>query len=130
LGPANRAEFQALLTDRNTPRKVVWRAGIVLVTADGCGTNEVMQRSNMSKPTVWRWQARYLDEGIDGLRLADRHGITHHRVSVWRFLRGLGLTHRNRPARRAVDAPLVQAVAHRGAIGSNPMGSGERAEAA
>jgi transposase len=68
LGPADRAELQVLLTDRNTPRKVVWRAGIVLATADGCGTNEIMRRANTSKPTVWRWQERYLDEGVDGLR--------------------------------------------------------------
>ena len=27
-----------------------------------------MRRANPSKPTVWRWQARYLDEGMDGLR--------------------------------------------------------------
>ena len=54
--------------DRNTSCKVVWRAGIVLATADGCGTNEIMRRSETSKPTVWRWQERYLDEGVDGLR--------------------------------------------------------------
>ena len=64
------------------------------------------------------------------VELADRHGITIHRVSVWRFLRSLGLTHKKRPARRAIDAPLVRAVAHRCAIGSSPMGDGERAEAA
>ena len=68
LGPANRAELQALLTDRNTPRKLVWRAEIVLATADGCGTVEIMRRAKTSKPTVWRWQARYLDEGVAGLR--------------------------------------------------------------
>jgi len=68
LGPANRAELQALLTDRNTPRTLVWRAEIVLATADGCGTVEIMRRAKTSKPTVWRWQARYLDEGVDGLR--------------------------------------------------------------
>ena len=27
-----------------------------------------MRRSETSKPTVWRWQERYLDEGVDGLR--------------------------------------------------------------
>jgi transposase len=27
-----------------------------------------MRSANLSKPTVWRWQTRYLDEGIDGLR--------------------------------------------------------------
>ena len=68
LGPADRAQLQALLTDRNTPRKVFWRAEIVLATADGCGTNEIMRRASTSKPTVWRWQARYLDEGVGGLR--------------------------------------------------------------
>lgn len=28
--------------------------------------------------------------------LAERHGITIHRVSVWRLLRGLGLTHKKK----------------------------------
>ncbi|MCA3492206.1 MAG: IS630 family transposase [Rhodobacter sp.] len=68
LGPADRAQLEALRTDRNTSCKVVWRAGNVLATADGCGTNEIMRRSETSKPTVWRWQERYLDEGVDGLR--------------------------------------------------------------
>ena len=68
LGPADRAELQALLSNRNTPRKLAWRAEIVLVTADGQGTVEIMRRTGMSKPTVWRWQARYLDEGVPGLK--------------------------------------------------------------
>ena len=36
--------------------------------------------------------------------LADQHGIAIHRVSVWRFLRGLGLTHKKRPASRRTKA--------------------------
>ena len=68
LGPADRKRLQALLTDRNTPRKVAWRAEIVLATADGCGTNDIMRRAETSKPTVWRWQEHYLEEGVAGLR--------------------------------------------------------------
>ena len=68
LGPADRAELQALITNRNTARKLVWRSEIVLATADGHGTFEIMRRARTSKPTVWRWQARYLDEGMDGLK--------------------------------------------------------------
>ena len=68
LGPAERSELQALITNRNTPRKLVWRAEIVLATADGHGTFEIMRRTGMSKPTVWRWQERYLDEGLAGLK--------------------------------------------------------------
>lgn len=68
LGPADHAELQALLTNRNTARKFAWRAGIVLATADGEGTVEIMRRTGMSKPTVWRWQERYLAEGVPGLK--------------------------------------------------------------
>jgi hypothetical protein len=55
LRPADRAELQALLSNRNTPRKLAWRAAIVLATADDQGTVEIMRRTGMSKPTVWRW---------------------------------------------------------------------------
>jgi transposase len=68
LGPSDRAHLEALCTNRNAPRKVVWRAQIVLATANGCGTSEIMRRAETSKPTVWRWQARYLEEGVAGLR--------------------------------------------------------------
>jgi len=64
LGPADRIELQALITNRNTPRKLVWRSAIILATADGHGTFEIMRRARTSKPTVWRWQQRYLDEGV------------------------------------------------------------------
>ena len=48
LGPADRAELQALITNRNTPRKLVWRAEIIVATADGHGTFEIMRRTGMS----------------------------------------------------------------------------------
>jgi hypothetical protein len=54
--------------ERDTPRKLVWRAEIVLATADGCGTSEIMRRSTTSKPTVWNWRERYLDEDMEILR--------------------------------------------------------------
>jgi transposase len=68
LGPAGRPELQALITNRNTSRKPVWRSEIILATADGHGTFEIMRRARTSKPTVWRWQERYLDEGVAGLK--------------------------------------------------------------
>ena len=45
----------------------MWRANIILATADGCGTAEIMRRSGKSKPVVWRWQARFIAEGVAGL---------------------------------------------------------------
>ena len=55
------------MLDRSAPQKHVWRANIILATADGCGTVEIMRRSGKSKPVVWRWQARFMAEGVDGL---------------------------------------------------------------
>lgn len=45
----------------------MWRARIVLATADGVGTVEIMQTAGVSKTAVWRWQARFMDEGVEGL---------------------------------------------------------------
>lgn len=59
--------LEALIANRNTPLKVVWRAQIILATADGCGTNEIMRRSGKSKTCVWRWQERFMSEGVAGL---------------------------------------------------------------
>ena len=67
VSPSSRARLEARIADRNTPSKVVWRAEIVLATADGLGTNGIMRRTGKSKPCVWRWQERYIDEGVDGL---------------------------------------------------------------
>jgi transposase len=64
---ADRARLEAIVADRNSPQKHVWRARILLASGDGCGTAEVMRRSGVSKPCVWRWQERFMAEGVDGL---------------------------------------------------------------
>jgi transposase len=63
----DRAKREAVVMDRNSPQKHVWRAQIVLLTADGCGTAEIMRRSGTSKMAVWRWQERFMAEGVAGL---------------------------------------------------------------
>ena len=63
----DRRRLEAIVADRSSPQKHVWRAKIVLATADGCGTFEVMRRSGKAKPVVWRWQERFMQEGVDGL---------------------------------------------------------------
>src|SRR6516225_2465864 len=51
LGPADRAKLEAIVADRNSPRKWCWRAEIVLGTADGLGTNAIRPRKK-SLPTL------------------------------------------------------------------------------
>ena len=63
--------LHALVAAPMTPQKHVWRCAIVLATAEGLGTTAIMQRTGKSKVTVWRWQERYAEAGVDGL-LCDR----------------------------------------------------------
>jgi transposase len=67
VSPADRRRLMAVVNDRNAPQKHVWRCRIVVLTADGVGTNEIMRRTAKSKTCVWRWQERYIDEGVEGL---------------------------------------------------------------
>jgi transposase len=67
VSSADRARLAAIIADRNSPQKHVWRAQVVLLTGDRLGTNEIMRRTGLGKPSVWRWQERYIDAGVDGL---------------------------------------------------------------
>ena len=67
VSAADRERLAAVVGDRNSPQKHVWRARIILATGEGCGTAEVMRRAGVSKPCVWRWQERFMREGVAGL---------------------------------------------------------------
>src|SRR5512144_2690470 len=67
LKPVDRRRLSTVVRDRNAPHKHVWRAEIVLLSADGVGTNEIMRRTGKSKTCVWRWQERFMQAGYDGL---------------------------------------------------------------
>src|ERR1700681_4641744 len=67
LSRADRSKLKAVVANRNSPQKHVWRAKIVLLTADGRGTAEIMQAIGKAKTVIWRWQERFRDEGVAGL---------------------------------------------------------------
>src|SRR5919106_2257367 len=67
VNPADRARLAAIVADRSSPQKHVWRARVVLLSADQVGTAEIMRRTGLSKPSVWRWQERYIEAGVEGL---------------------------------------------------------------
>src|SRR6516162_9121745 len=64
---ADRKRLASLIKDRNAAQKHAWRAKIVLLSADGVGTNEIVRRTGKSKTCVWRWQERFMQEGFCGL---------------------------------------------------------------
>ena len=67
LSRADRSKLKAVVANRNSPQKHVWRAKIVLLTADGRGTAEIMQATGKAKTVIWRWQERFREEGAAGL---------------------------------------------------------------
>ena len=67
VSPADRERLAAIVVDRNSPQKHAWRARIVLLSSEGCGTAEIMREAGVAKTAVWRWQERFMQEGVDGL---------------------------------------------------------------
>jgi transposase len=62
-----RLQLQRLNADGNTPQKIVKRARIILMTADGHGVMAIMREVGVSKTTVWRWQEYFAEAGVEGL---------------------------------------------------------------
>jgi transposase len=71
VSPADRARLEAVVADRNSPQKYVWRAKVVLAAAEGHGTSAIGRRAGLSRPSVRRWRERFAQEGVAGL-LRDR----------------------------------------------------------
>ena len=67
LSATDRAALKAVVANRNSPQKHVWRAKIVLLAAAGHGTAEIMRRTGKAKTVIWRWQERFSSEGAAGL---------------------------------------------------------------
>ena len=67
LTPVDRQRLLVISNDRNSSRKHGWRARIVLATADGMGTAAIMRTAGVSKTAVWRWQERFMTQGVAGL---------------------------------------------------------------
>ena len=67
----DREQLNQVVRNGNTPQKIALRARIVLLSADGISTGEMMQQLGTTTPTISRWRDRYESEGISGL-LKDR----------------------------------------------------------
>jgi transposase len=67
VSAADRARLEAIVAARSSAQKHVWRARIVLLTAAGLGRVEIMRGTGKSKTCVWRWQERFMEQGVEGL---------------------------------------------------------------
>ena len=67
VSAVDRELLEAIVVDRNQRQKYVERARIVLASADRGAAQRVAQSIGVSRPTVWRWQQRFAESGVDGL---------------------------------------------------------------
>jgi hypothetical protein len=67
LSRADRSTLEAAVADRNSPQKYVWRARIVLLTANGHGTAEIMGATGKAKTVIWLALAGPFPRGAAGL---------------------------------------------------------------
>jgi hypothetical protein len=57
--PADLDRLRALVKDRDAAQKHVWRAQVVLRSAEGLGKNAIMRETGKSKTCVWRTRSPF-----------------------------------------------------------------------
>ncbi len=74
LSPEQRTELQRLVQAPSTPQKLVRRARIALLAAQGKDNSQIAAELRTSHVTVGQWRQRVLDLGLAGLQEAFRPG--------------------------------------------------------
>jgi transposase len=67
VSAVDRERLETIVADRNQQQKYVERARIVLASADRGPAQRIAQTIGLSRPTVWRWQQRFAEAGVEGL---------------------------------------------------------------
>jgi transposase len=77
LSGEQRAQLDAFARSRSLPLRLVQRAHIVLLSADGEQDQEIAEKLNITRQTAGRWRKRFLRLGIPGIQKdAPRPGRT------------------------------------------------------
>jgi hypothetical protein len=67
INAENRERLAAVIGDRNRPLKQVQRARIVVLSAERLPVHEIARQTGDSRPSLWRWQRRFAEHGVDVL---------------------------------------------------------------
>src|SRR4051794_1217 len=74
LRSGDRVELERLLGSSSVRTRMVQRAHLLLLAAEGVSTQEIADRVGVSRPTVNLWRSRYARSGLSGLTDRDRPG--------------------------------------------------------
>ena len=67
VSEADRKVLESWVRSTSVPAGLARRARIVLLAADEVGTNEIVDKTGSTRPTVTMWRNRYITEGLAGL---------------------------------------------------------------
>lgn len=67
VSPEQRERLEALARSRSLPHKIVTRARIVLMAAEGRTITEIAHRTGITHQTASNWRRRFAERGIQGL---------------------------------------------------------------
>lgn len=120
LTETEKSELEAIVNKRTSPQQMVLRAKIIILTADGLSTDEIMSRLETTKVTISKWKKRFIEHGLSGLIDLARSGrrVKHgpeirHKIAAEACNPPTGRTHwtiRDLAKHLDVDRGLVQRV--------------------
>ena len=67
MSSEDRLKLETWVRAKTSPQRVVFRAQICLLAAEGCPVGEIAQRMHTSRPTVLLWKKRFEEQGPCGL---------------------------------------------------------------
>jgi len=121
LNPTDRKRLPAIIDGRNSPQKHVWRAMIVVGTADGLGTAAIMRTAGVSKTAVWRWQEFENQWFVDRRLRCEVEGVEVLTCEN-RAVRMQRSTFRGSRSMRSSSQPLHLAICNLGLLAQRALG--------
>ena len=70
----DRNELEALTRRASTPQSLALRARIILMLAENVSLREIRKSLHVTRTTIAKWKARFMENGIDGLNDSPRPG--------------------------------------------------------
>jgi transposase len=77
-----RRTLDAWVNARTSPQRIVLRARICLLAADGVSNNAIAKRLETSRPTVVLWRSRFAKDGPAGISEDASHGASPRRLDA------------------------------------------------
>ena len=84
LTDTERGQLQGWARSRTAPARLVSRARIVLLAAEGAENNAIAEKLGMDRSVIARWRTRFAEERLDGIaHERGRRGRKPYKLRRW-----------------------------------------------